>query len=458
VHRRAVPEVRRELGSPEWRDAFERRLQLQAKIHRLGHWRSVLPREPRFVDGNRVVYLDDGQHQLAWMLEAIRRARRRIDLEMYIFRGDHVGTLLRDALVEAAGRGVVIRVIFDSVGAASAGMAFFAPLVQAGGHVVEFNPIAPWRRRIGRLGRRKAWLPNNRDHRKLLLCDAPLAWADAASGGVLSGPPREVAVREGDAAVDDERADPRETILAITGGRNIAEEYMARPMGGGQWRDGGVVVLGPVGLTLAAMFDAMWAHAGGPTVEAPPLRSDAVGEVPILALGSQPGLTNLLQWTMSRIGAATRRELRISCAYFIPSLRWRRGLRAVAQRTGACKVVIPLHNDLPMVAAASRYFLGALLRGGVEIYRYARDVLHDKTIVYDRVLTVIGSSNVDQRSFRLNYELSVVILDAAFAERVVASHERDIEQSERYTLEAWRSRPWWERAVDWFWSLFRNQL
>ena len=121
-------------------------------------------------------------------------------------------------------------------------------------------------------------------------------------------------------------------------------------------------------------------------------------------------------------------------------------------------MVIPLHNDLPMVAAASRYFLGALLRGGVEIYRYAREVLHDKTIVYDRVLTVVGSSNVDQRSFRLNYELSLVVLDEELAERVAASHERDIELSERYTLAAWRSRPWWERVVDWFWSLFRNQL
>lgn len=453
-----MPDVRRELGSADWRDAFERRLQLQARIHRLGHWRSVLPGDPRFVDGNRVVYLDDGQHQLAWMLEAIRRARRRIDLEMYIFRGDHVGTLIRDALVEAAGRGVAVRVIFDSVGAGSAGMAFFGPLVQAGGHVVEFNPIAPWRRRIGRLGRRKAWQPNNRDHRKLLLCDAPLAWAESASDGLVAGPPREVAAREGGASVDDEGADPRETVLAITGGRNLAEEYMGRPVGGGQWRDSGVVVLGPVGLTLAAMFDAMWAHAAGPVVETPALDSGPVGSVPVLPLGSQPGLTNLLQWTMSRLAAATRRELRISCAYFIPSLRWRRGLRLVAQRTGACKVVIPLHNDLPMVAAASRYFLGALLRGGVEIYRYAREVLHDKTIVYDRVLTVIGSSNVDQRSFRLNYELSLVVLDAELAERVAASHERDIELSERYTLAAWRSRPWWERVVDWFWSLFRNQL
>jgi cardiolipin synthase len=451
-----VTDLRGELGSPAWRVAFERRLELQAKIHRLAQIRSVLPDVPRFVDGNRVVYLQDGEHQLAWMLEAIRRARLRIDLEMYIFRGDDVGTLLRDALVAAAERGVAVRVLFDSVGGASTGMPFFEPLIRAGGHAFEFNPLAPWRRRIGRLGRVKSG--NNRDHRKLLLCDAPLSWARNASDGIVDGPPLDVAVREGEASVTEDASDPRETVIAITGGRNVAVEYMGRAANSGQWRDSGLVLIGPVGVPLARMFDAMWAHAGGRPVEVPPLSSDAVGDIPVLPLGSQPGLMNLLQWTMSRLADSTRKELRISCAYFIPSLRWRRGLRAVARRTGSCKIVIPLHNDIPVVAAASRHFLGALLRGGVEIYRYARSVLHDKAIVYDRTLTVLGSSNVDQRSFRLNYELSVVVLDRAFAERVAESHDRDIEASERYTLAMWRARPWWERVFDWFWSLFRNQL
>ncbi len=453
---RPVTDLRAELGSPAWREAFERRLELQAKIHRLSRLRSVLPDVPRFVDGNRVIYLEDGEHQLAWTLEVIRRARKRIDLEMYIFRGDDVGALVRDALVAAAERGVAVRVLFDAVGASSSGMPFFEALVRAGGHAVEFNPLAPWRRRIGRFGRVKSG--NNPDHRKLLVCDAPLSWAASASEGIIDGPPRDVAIRDGEKSVSKNAADPRETVIAITGGRNIAVEYMGRAINSGQWRDGGLVAIGPVGVPLARMFEAMWDHAAGPAVEAPPLSSDPVGTIAVLPLGSQPGLTNLLQWTMSRLASATRRELRISCAYFIPSLRWRRGLRAVARRTDACKIVIPLHNDIPVVAAASRHFLGALLRGGVQIYRYARAVLHDKSIVYDRVLTVLGSSNVDQRSFRLNYELSVVVLDRDFAERVAAGHDRDIEASEKYTLAMWRARPLWERAFDWFWSLFRNQL
>jgi cardiolipin synthase len=453
-----VPDRDRELGSSEWRAAFERRLQLQSRIHRLARWRAVHPGAPRFVDGNRLVYLDDGEHQLAWMLEVIRRARRRIDLEMYIFRSDEVGHLVRDALVAAARRGVLVRVLYDSIGAASAGAPFFEPLVLAGGHAVEFNPIAPWRLRIAAIGRLQAWRPNARDHRKLLICDAPRGWGERAPDPSGRGPPRETAVGQGAAGLKEDLDDAEETVVAITGGRNVAVEYLARPIDDGQWRDGGVVVLGPVGVTLGEMFDAMWAHAAGPPVDAPPLSSGAIGATPVLPLGSQPGLANLLQWSMARLAATVRRELRISCAYFIPSLRWRRSLRRVARRTGSCSIVIPLHNDIPVVAAASRHFLGSLLRGGVRIFRYARSVLHDKTLVYDRAITVIGSSNVDQRSFRKNYELSLLVLDRTFAETVAERHDRDIEASEPYTLALWRARPFWEKAFDWFWSLFRNQL
>jgi cardiolipin synthase len=111
-----------------------------------------------------------------------------------------------------------------------------------------------------------------------------------------------------------------------------------------------------------------------------------------------------------------------------------------------------------MVAAASRHFLGRLLRAGVEIYLYAAETLHEKTLVYDRRITVLGSSNLDQRSFRLNYELSIVVVGESFAAPIVRFHERDIQDSQRYTLEEWRTRPLWEKFTDWFWSLFRNQL
>ena len=113
--------------------------------------------------------------------------------------------------------------------------------------------------------------------------------------------------------------------------------------------------------------------------------------------------------------------------------------------------MIPKESDVPAVDAATRHLLGSLLKAGVSVYRYGREVLHEKTLIYDEILTVVGSSNIDPRSFVLNYELSVLIVGASFAEPVVRRHEEDLAASEIYTLDEWRGRPFWTKLVDWFW-------
>ncbi|MFO0555962.1 MAG: phospholipase D-like domain-containing protein [Polyangiaceae bacterium] len=436
---------RSEIGSPAWIESFQRKLQDRARLGRYTRLRSVSPSLPEFVPGNQAFYLHDGQLHLDWMVAAIESARYRVDLEMYIFSNDESGRRVRDALVHAAKRGVVVRVLYDSIGSGEAGHSFFQPLVEAGARVVEFNPVAPWRLRMGRLGRTQHWQPNNRDHRKLLVCDTPVSWARAS-------------YREGEVPCCPEPDDPDRGAIAITGGRNIGDEYLGAPLGAGQWRDCGVVIFGPVVRHLGELFDAMWFHAEGPDVEPPRIDSERVGDLTILPIGSQPGFMNLLSWALSRMAATIRSELRISCAYFIPSARWRRSLAAAARRTGRCLILLPKSSDVAMVDRASRHLWGRLLDAGVEIYRYSRGVLHEKTLVYDKTVTVVGSSNLDPRSFRLNYELSVIIVGASFAAPVVAWHEGDLASAERYTLALWRDRPWLERLGDWLWSLLRSQL
>lgn len=440
-----MPERARKLGTADWRAAFEDRLHAQARLARLGHWRSVSRRPPRFVDGNQAHYLHDGRLHLQWMIAAIDRAVRRVDLEIYIFKQDAAGTQVRDALARAASRGVHVRVLYDSIGSAG-DLSFFDPIVQAGGHVVEFNPVAPWRLRMSRVGRTQPWLPAYRDHRKLLVCDAPLCWA------------RRPYTPGDDPAPADECVDENRCALAITGGRNIGDEYMTHPLGDGQWRDCGIVMFGPVACDLAEMFDAMWFHAEGPDTHVPRLEAPPAGNLAILALSSQPGFINLLQWSLVRLTQQVRDELRVSCAYFVPTVRWRRALAQVAQRTGRCALLVPMESDVPIVDAASRHLWGRLLKAGVAIYRYAAEVLHEKTYIYDRTVTVIGSSNLDPRSFKYNYELSVVVVGQTFAEPVIEWHEQDLSHSERYTLDAWRARPLWQKVTDWFWSLLRSRL
>lgn len=438
-----MPDRRAVLGTSDWRQQFEKSLAKQTRLARLTQWRSLSPGPPRFVEGNRAFYLRDGMRQLEWMLAAIGQAKKRVDFEMYIFQPDEVGKRLLDALSDAAKRGCRVRLLYDAVGSGKGGPAFFQQLIDAGGHAVEFNPLAPWRLRMQKIGVMQSWQPNQRDHRKLLVCDASEGFARASTSGE---PPSEIPPSD------------HETCFALTGGRNVAEEYLGRPLGEGQWRDCGVVIFGPVGITLGDMFDAMWEHAAGEEVLVPRFTSNAVGDTPIMPVGSQPGILNLLQWTMRRLATAVRRDLRISCAYFIPTVRWRRTLAAVSRRGAACQIMIPEEGDVPAVTAACRHFLGRLIRAGIAIFLYGKAVLHEKTVIYDRAVTLIGSSNIDQRSFRLNYELSVVILGEAFADQVANFHEIDLQASERYTLEMWQARPLLQKIGDWFFSLFRSQL
>jgi cardiolipin synthase A/B len=438
------------LGSPEWRRSFERKLARQAVLAKLTQWRSVNPVPPEFVDGNLGFYLHDGATQLSWMLAAIRQAKRRVDFEIYIFEPDAVGRAVLHELVEAAKRGVCVRLLYDAVGGANAGRAFFQPLTNAGGQVVEFNPVQPWRVRVGRLGLKQAWEPNQRDHRKLCVCDTSVAWAKAASTRSPDDDPPPLPT--GELAFV-------ESTIAITGGRNVADHYLGKPLGHGQWRDCGVILFGPVSVVLGDMFASMWEHADGLEADPAAFSSPIVGELSVLPLGSQPGFMNLLQWGISRMAILVEHELRISCAYFVPNTRMRRALAKVAKHVdGSCRIVVPLHSDVPIVSAASRHILGKLLRAGVQIYRYAAETLHEKTMIYDRIVTVVGSSNIDQRSFKLNYELSVVILGEAFAAPIVKWHDADLAVSQRYTLADWQSRPLWEKVRDWFWALFRSQL
>lgn len=416
-----------QLGSRRWQRRFEvellrfdTRANLQRGVFKRGRLR-------RFMPGNNVRFLTDGREQFRLMLEAIDAARKRIDLEMYIFHPDEAGRTMLEALIRAVRRGVMVRLMYDSVGCTGTPDSFFEPFVKVGGNLIEFNPLSPFRLRVNKLGQYLRWTPNRRDHRKLLVCD-----------GVLPG--------------------GQEGAVAFIGGRNIGDEYCTLPVGQGQWRDSGVWLQGPVTVQLGHLFDRMWIHGGGKATVIPTLHCPPVGKQLVMVLDSMPGLANALHWAMRRVAQAARRSVRISCAYFIPNTFWRRALRSIAQRGVLCQVIVPLHSDVPAVEAACRHILGNLIRNGLQIFMYGGGMLHAKELVYDQALSVIGSSNVDQRSFRINYELSVLVLGEDFAQAVLSVHEQDLRQSTPYTLEQWRARHWWQQVVDWWWWQMRNQL
>ena len=344
----------------------------------------------RFVDKNRVQLLLDGREAFPAMLEAIRGAERVILLEMYWFDSDIIGRTFARALAEAAARGVRVALIYDSIGSIGADPAMFDELQAAGVKVLEYNPVAPWKRRF-RLGRL-----THRDHRKILLVDG---------------------------------------VFGFTGGVNIADEWLPEEQEGGGWRDDMVRVEGPVVTGFVRCFAGAWKREAGelPAFVAeelarpepaahPPDREHQVRVVGEAGIGGRHAMGSAYLVNIYR----AQRRVWIKNSYFVPDRRVIRALRRAARRGVDVRVIIPGESDVPVTAWASRHVWGTLMRSGVRIYRWTRGILHSKTAVVDGHWSTIGTFNLDYLSLRSNLEVNVTVLDSGFGARMDAAFEQDL--------------------------------
>ena len=363
------------------------------------------------VGADRVRLLRDGLVAHAAMLDAIGGAKREILLEMYWIGADHVGRRFRDALAARASAGVTVCVIYDAVGSFGLPSAFWSPLVQAGGHVREFSPIAPWRRgfRFGRI--------RSRDHRKNLVVDHEIGFA---------------------------------------GGINLGDAW-APPEGPG-WRDDAIEIRGGAAQRIREAFFRVWADLGG----TPPAR---------LGIAARPGarvrvLTNEIVGGPDRaIRRAYLRRIRhaqtsimIASAYFLPGPLFLFALRRAARRGVRVRVLVPGRSDVWVVALAARSIIGRLLRDGVEAFAYSGRLLHSKTAVFDERFATIGSHNGDARWWKCERECNAMGDDAAVGAHAARSFDVDCADAQALSLDAWRSRPWTLRLAAWFVALFRELL
>lgn len=342
-------------------------------------------------------WLPTGAQAYARMLEVIGRATRSVRLETYIYRADRSGERFRIALTRAAERGVRVHVLVDGFGAATLPYDYWRDLEAAGGTVHVFNPLSL--RGFGL-----------RNHRKLLL-------------------------------VDD--------VLAIVGGFNIGDEYSGDGVETG-WRDLGVELHRARAIRqLAGSFDEIFRDhllrqmLRHPLQRFPWRRNPVFGQKgPVLFSG--PFLRN--QFRLSLLRELKRaRHVRIVCAYFVPNLRLRRALRAVARRGGIVELVLAAKTDVPPVQAASRSLYGSLLRAGVRIWEYQPQILHTKLAIVDGVVFA-GTSNLDARSFAINYELMVRLRDARLVAEAREIFAADLHHSDEITLAEWKkSRTWLNR-------------
>lgn len=370
--------------------------------------------------GNRATLLEDGEATYNAMLAAIKGARAHVHMEMYIIDDDDVGRLFADALIERAGKGAAVRLIYDSVGCVKTPKEYFERLKQGGVQVAEFNPVKSVKS-LDLVG------VQNRDHRKLVLVDGRVAFL----GGInISGVYGSVSPGRGGSR--------------ISGSSSSAD----RP-----WRDTQVRLDGPVVLDLQRAFVAHWEQWSGRKVADekslyPTLKSEGPHMVRAIATSPNDKALNASYLALISAIESSETEVLITNAYFVPHPELARALQAAARRGVDVKLMLPSRTDNAVVYHAGRASYTELLESGVRIYERKDRLLHSKAAVIDGVWSTVGSSNLDWRSLAYNDELNAVVLGTDFAAQMKAAFLRDVANSEAITHEDWQRRPFTERMKE----------
>jgi cardiolipin synthase len=339
--------------------------------------------EPTFAAA--VKLLDNGDECMAALEEAIVAAKHHVHLEYYIWEPDLVGSHFRDLLVEAVGRGVEVRVLYDAVGSPHLGRGFWQTLLDAGGEVLVFNRV--------RISIASLNFANFRTHRKIVVCDG--------SAGFL-------------------------------GGINLHEPASATRSGKNAWRDQHVRIDGEPVQQIQRLFLENWTYSGGAfklnaanaAKYFPPTRIGAGVPVQIIASGPDDESASLHAFFLAALSTARRRAL-IETPYLIPDEPLEAALRIAQLRGVDVQVIVPKRGDSWIVTAASHTYCESLGKAGIRMFEYGPPMLHAKTMVIDDAVAIIGTANLDNRSFRLNFEIAAAFYDETVIKRLVNRFEED---------------------------------
>lgn len=338
--------------------------------------------------GNEAEFFDDGGRAIEALIERIDAARRHINLQYYIWKPDEFGREMLDRLTARARSGVAVNLLLDAVGSFSLKRRTYQPLLDAGGRVAFYLPLAPLRKR---------WSLHLRNHRK-------------------------IAVLDGD--------------YALVGSFNIGNEYRGHSDELGPWHDSAVGLRGPAVLFAQQVFAEDWFSATGAHLgrEAYFPSPSPAGDCTVQALPSGPDqeVSEIGQMVVAAVLAA-REVVRIATPYFVPDAGLRMALAHAAYRGVKVQIVVPTRSDVSVVLWAGRSFYRELISAGIEIFEYDGGVLHSKMVAIDDELALLGSANMDVRSFELNFELTMVVYDGVIARQVARTVAGYCERSRRIT-------------------------
>jgi len=363
--------------------------------------------------GNETEPLHDGEDTFASILEGMSRAQRYLLFQFYILRDDSTGRRFRDALIECAQRGVEVFLLVDRVGSFGLPKRYFDELRAGGVNAAYFSSMQRWPARLQL---------NFRNHRKVVVVDGAEAW---------------------------------------TGGFNIGEEYLGRDPETSPWRDTHLRIRGPAALGLQLTFVEDWYWAAKEVLELDwtprPAGPDDAGSVSVRGgeedTGRPPGedvlvipsgpsdIVETASLLMQHAIHSAEDRMWIASPYFVPDRSVQDALKLAVLRGVDVRILIPRRADSRLIDIAGFAFYGDLLEAGVRIFRYRKGFLHCKTAVIDDSVAAVGTVNLDNRSLRLNFEVTAVL----FGERPIATLTRHFEEdfgaSDELQIEQVTNRP-----------------
>jgi len=358
-----------------------------------------------FTKNNQMDILADGQTKFARLFEDIENAESFIHMQYYIYRNDDLGREIVAALAKKATEGVEVRLLIDGMGNFGMSKRIFRPLIEAGGQ-------------LGIFLRPHFFRANFQNHRKICVIDGKVGYI---------------------------------------GGFNIGDEYMGKVPRFGAWRDLHIRIYGDAAKELGLHFIMDWNFVDPHhKIEASeryfPLtlpREEQECLMQIVSGGPDTKWPNIYNGLSKMISEANQR-IYIQTPYFAPDDNIFESLKIAALSGIDVRIIIPANPDHPFVKWCSLSYLGGLLTAGVKCYQYTEGFIHSKMLIIDDIVTSVGTTNMDMRSFKLNFEINAFIYDRDMTKCFLEQFDKDLEDSAEITLEAYENRSWWQKIKEAF--------
>jgi cardiolipin synthase len=356
---------------------------------------------------NQVDILTDGEAKFSRLFQDIENAESFIHIQYYIFRNDDLGRKIVAALAKKAAQGVEVCLLLDGMGNFTTPKRVFKPLIAAGGRLGIFLPPHFFFR------------GNFQNHRKICVIDGKIGYI---------------------------------------GGFNIGDEYMGKVVRFGPWRDLHIRIRGNAAKELGLYFIMDWNFISPKNpIEAcgkyfPVIDETAEGEgclVQIVSGGPDTKWPNIYNGLSKMIYEANQR-IYIQTPYFVPDENIFESLKIAALSGIDVRIVIPANPDHPFVKWCSMSYLGELLKAGVKCFEYTEGFIHSKMMIIDDIVTSVGTTNMDMRSFKLNFEINAFIYDYKQTDLFREQFYRDLKDSVEITEEAYQNRSWWQKVKEAF--------